>query len=77
MNTPAFNLPQSRSLLKITREEMEEAPMEWIDSMRAKLAAKYGVPVEQVCFYQMSYADPAIYGEFRIRKVAPTSEVKL
>lgn len=75
MNTPAFNLPQPRSLLTITREDMEEAPMDWLESMRRKLAAQHGVAVEQVCFNQMSYADRAIYGEFRVCKAAPTPEV--
>jgi hypothetical protein len=73
MNTPALNLPQSCSVLTITRAELEEAPLDWIESMRVKLAAQHGVPLEQVCFDQMSHADRAIFGEFRVRKAVPAS----
>jgi hypothetical protein len=73
MNTPAFNLPQSRSLLAITREDLEEADLGWLDSMRAKLAAKHGVPVQQVVFNQMSYSDRSIFGEFVVRQVRAAS----
>jgi len=71
MNTP--HKIQFGTLLQITREEMEEAPFDWLDSMRAKLAAKHGVPVEQVYFNQMSHADRSIFGEFVVRKVQPAS----
>jgi hypothetical protein len=73
MNTPAFTLPQPRSLLTITREDMEEAPMDWLESMRRKLAAQHGVPLEQVVFDQMPHSDRAIFGEFRVRKAVPAS----
>lgn len=72
---PSFGLPAPRSLLTITRADLEEAPVGWIDSMRAKLAAEHGVPVEQVVFDQMTHSDRAIFGEFRVRKAAPASPV--
>lgn len=77
MNTPAFTLPQPKRgvLLEIFRKDMEEVPLNWLDSMRAKLAAKHGVPVEQVCFNQMSYADRIIFGEFVVRKAFREPEV--
>lgn len=83
--TPALNCGQRANFwldedeggyharLRITREEMSVAPLDWVDSMRARLAREHGVPVEQVWFNQMSYADPAFYGEFVVRKIESAS----